>query len=133
MNMLFYRFATELQIPIVATNDVCFLSESDFEAHEARVCIHDGMLLEDSKRPRLYSESQYLKTPEDMIALFDDMPQAIQNSLLIAKRCSTSLDLGKNYLPNFPVPQSQSIDSFLTMRSEEGLEKRLSIILKRVR
>ena len=122
--------AETMQLPIVATNDVRFMKMSDFDAHETRVCIYGGHLLEDSTRPQIYSKEQYLKTPEQMADLFSDLPMAIENSFEIAKRCSATIELGKNYLPNFPTPEGQTIDIFLQSESEKGLNNRLSIILK---
>ena len=100
--------ATEFNAPIVATNDVRFLAADDFEAHEVRVCIHDGYTLDDPKRPRIYSEQQYLRSPEEMIELFKDLPEAIENTVEIAKRCSVSLTLGKPVLPKFPIPEGMT-------------------------
>ncbi|MFP5505624.1 MAG: PHP domain-containing protein, partial [Gammaproteobacteria bacterium] len=96
--------AARRDVPVVATNDVHFLAPEDFEAHEARVCIHDGRTLDDPRRPRRHSEQQYLKTPEAMAELFADIPEALENTVEIAKRCNLELTLGKNYLPDFPVP-----------------------------
>lgn len=120
--------AEETATPVVATNDVRFLSSDDFEAHEARVCIHDGYVLHDSRRPRLYTEEQYLRTPEEMCALFSDIPEAIENTVEIAKRCNLSLTLGKNYLPNFPVPEGMTVETYLEDVSQKGLEDRLNIL-----
>lgn len=93
-------------IPVVATNDVRFLNPEDFEAHEARVCIHDGHVLEDSKRPRLYSEQQHLRSAAEMIELFADIPEAIANTVEVAKRCNLHLTLGEVFLPSFPIPDN---------------------------
>ena len=84
------------------TNDVRFLEQADFEAHEARVCIHDSYVLNDGKRPKRYTEQQYLKTSEQMQQLFADIPEAIINTQEISKRCSLPLELGKPCLPKFP-------------------------------
>ncbi|HLA74551.1 MAG TPA: PHP domain-containing protein, partial [Gammaproteobacteria bacterium] len=86
--------------PVVATNDVCFLTPSDFEAHEARVCIHEGRTLADPRRPHHYSEQQYLRSPAEMTELFGDIPEALENSWEIARRCNLELRLGQNYLPD---------------------------------
>jgi DNA polymerase-3 subunit alpha len=117
--------AEEKNIPVVATNDVRFIVSEDFEAHEARVCIHEGYVLEDLKRPRLYSVDQYLRSSDEMQALFQDIPEAIANSLVIAKKCNLQLQLGRVFLPNFPVPNGFSLDGYLVARAKEGLEKRL--------
>lgn len=119
------QLADELQLPLVATNDVCFLNEDDFEAHEARVCIHDGMTLADPRRERHYSQSQYLRSDAEMAAIFHDLPQALQNSVEISKRCTVKLELGKSYLPNFPTPANTTVEAFLSQLSQEGLEERL--------
>ena len=84
--------AERCECPVVATNDVRFIESSEFEAHEARVCIYEGRALDDPRRERRYSESQYLKSPEEMTALFSDIPEALQNGE-IAKRCNVDLSL----------------------------------------
>ncbi|MBI2379990.1 MAG: DNA polymerase III subunit alpha [Gammaproteobacteria bacterium] len=117
--------------PVVATNDVRFIAPEDFEAHEVRVCIADGRVLDDPRRPRLYSDQQYLRTPEEMAELFSDIPEALENSLEIAKRCSAELRLGKYFLPNFPVPDGMTIDEFFRAESEQGLEARLDFLIGR--
>lgn len=119
------RLADMLNLPLVATNDVCFLNDDDFEAHEARVCIREGFALSDPRRNRQYSKEQYLRSADEMIALFHDLPQAIQNSVEISKRCSVQIELGHNYLPNFPTPPGITIETHLSTLSQEGLEQRL--------
>jgi DNA polymerase-3 subunit alpha len=116
--------ATEQQIPVVATNDVVFLTAEEFDAHEVRVSIHDGYTLEDKRRPRLYSKQQYLRSEEEMCALFADIPEALQNSVEIGKRCNATVRLGEYFLPNFPTGDLSTGD-FLVKVSEEGLEERL--------
>ena len=118
--------AAELDCPVVATNDVRFLAREDFEAHEARVCIHQGRLLNDPKRPREYTAEQYLKTAEEMAELFADLPEALENSIEIAKRCNLELSFGKYYLPEFPVPAGETIDSFIRNQARVGMEARLA-------
>jgi len=115
-------------VPVVATNDVRFISPDDFEAHEARVCIHEGRILGDPKRPRHYSVQQYLKTSEEMHQLFNDIPEAIENTWIIAKRCNLQLQLGRVCLPNFPVPDNKSLDEFLIFRAKSGLQDRLKTV-----
>ncbi len=111
-------------VPVVATNDVRFLAREDYEAHEVRVCIHEGRTLDDPRRPRRYSEEQYLRTPAEMALLFADCPEALENSVEIAKRCNLELQLGKNFLPEFPVPEGLTIDEFFTAEARRGLERR---------
>ncbi len=117
-------------IPVVATNDVMFLQRDDFEAHETRVCINDGVTIDDPKRPKKYSEEQYLKSDEEMRQLFHDIPEAIDNSVLIAARCSATVELGKYYLPDYPVPEGLTMDDYFRQLSAEGLERRLKVALR---
>jgi DNA polymerase-3 subunit alpha len=112
--------------PAVATNDVRFLAREDFEAHEARVCIHGGHVLDDPRRPRAYGEQQYLKTPGEVAALFGDLPEALENAVELAKRCNLELSFGKYHLPAFPVPDlAESEPDYLRRRAREGLARRL--------
>jgi DNA polymerase-3 subunit alpha len=119
--------AQTLQCPLIASNAVCFLKAEDFEAHEARVCIHAGYVLEDSSRPKNYTEQQYLKSPEEMQGLFKDIPQALENTIEIAKRCNVQLELGKVSLPDFQIPEDETTESYLQKLSEQGLEKRFAL------
>lgn len=122
--------ARKYEVPVVATNDVMFVNREDFEAHETRVCINDGVTLDDPKRPKKYSEEQYLKTADEMAELFSDIPEAITNSVLIAQRCSTTVQLGKYFLPDYPVPEGMTMDDYFRKLSAEGLENRLKVALK---
>jgi len=123
--------AAEMDLPVVATNDVHFLDADDFEAHEARVCIGEGRTLDDPRRERRFSDQQYLRTPEEMIELFSDIPEAIDNTLEIARRCSVEVPLGKYFLPNYPIPEGMTMDEYFRKVAEEGLEKRLETILSK--
>ena len=115
-----------LDIPLVATNDVEFLQKQDFDVHEARICISQGGLLDDARREKHYHAEQYLKSGEEMEALFSDLPEVIINSAEIAKRCNVHFELyKKNYLPDFPIPEGLSISQFFTQESEAGLDNRL--------
>ena len=118
------ELAVKHEIPVVATNDVRFLSEDDFASHEARVCIHDGFTLADNRREKKYSSQQYLKSAEEMKALFADIPSAIENTVEIAKRCTVELTLGKNYLPQFPIPDGMTEAEYFAQLSVEGMEER---------
>ncbi|UXI66809.1 DNA polymerase III subunit alpha [Tahibacter amnicola] len=118
--------AALVDCPVVATNDVRFLEKQDFNAHEARVCIHQGRVLADPKRPRDYTPEQYLKSPDEMAALFADIPEALQNSVEIAKRCNLELSFGTYYLPAFPVPPEHTLDTFIREQARQGLAARLA-------
>jgi DNA polymerase-3 subunit alpha len=117
--------ASQFSCPVVATNDVRFIDAAEFEAHEARVCIHEGRALDDPRRERRYSENQYLRSAEEMVELFSDIPEAIQNSVEIAKRCNLDLRLGEYFLPDYPIPDGLTINEFFIKLSEEGLQERL--------
>ena len=118
------HLAEKYDMPVVATNDVRFLVREDHEAHEARVCIQQGYTLNDPRRPRQYSEEQYLRSPREMIDLFLDIPEAVENTLIIAKRCNLELKLGENYLPHFPVPDGYNQDDWLRHQAKKGLAHR---------
>ena len=121
------ELAEELELPVVATNEVVFISEDLFDAHEIRVAIHDGYTLEDPRRPKNYSPEQYLRTEEEMCELFADIPEALENSVEIAKRCNVTVRLGEYFLPAFPTEGMEETD-FLVMKSREGLEERLEFL-----
>ena len=122
--------SAQVSVPVVATNAVRFIEADDFEAHEARVCIYEGRTLDDSRRPRNHTREQYLRTPEEMAELFADLPEAIENTVEIARRCNLELTLGENFLPDFPIPEGMTIDDYLSERSREGLERRLEVLLE---
>jgi len=117
--------ATHFELPVVATNEVMFLSPEDFDAHEIRVAIHDGYTLDDKRRPKRYSEQQYLRSEAEMCELFSDIPEALANSVEIAKRCNVTVTLGEYVLPDFPTDGLEINDYFIKV-SKEGLEKRLN-------
>ena len=114
------KLAETFAIPVVATNDVRFLQSDDFEAHEARVCIQEGVTLNDPQRSRLYTEQQYLRSQREMQALFADIPEALANSVEIAKRCNVMFTLGKNKLPHFVVPKGYTAETTLCELSRKG-------------
>ncbi len=121
------RLAAEFQVPVAATNDVRFLDRDDFDAHEIRVCVNQGRTLDDPRRPQEYSEFQYLRSAEEMESLFSDLPEALENTVEIAKRCNLTLKLGENFLPDFPVPKETTMDEYFVEQSYSGLKDRLSI------
>ncbi len=120
--------AAELQLPVVATHPVQFLGPDDFKAHEARVCISEGYVLADKRRPQQFTPDQHFKTQAQMAELFADIPSALENSVEIAKRCNLTLTLGKNYLPQFPTPNQESLEEYLGAQARTGLERRLEVL-----
>jgi len=117
--------AQQCDLPVVATQGVQFLNPEDFRAHEARVCIAEGYVLEDKRRPKSFTEQQYFKTQAEMIELFSDVPSALANTIEIAKRCNLTLELGVNRLPLFPTPENVSLEQYLREQASAGLEQRL--------
>jgi DNA polymerase-3 subunit alpha len=117
--------AARLGLPVVATNDVRFVHAAEFEAHEARVCIASGRTLGDPDRPRAYAQAQYLKSPAEMAELFSDLPEALANSVEIARRCNFELELDAIHMPQFDVPAGQTAEAMLRDRSVAGLAERL--------
>jgi DNA polymerase-3 subunit alpha len=122
------QLAAELGLPVVATHPVQFLAADDFKAHEARVCIAEGYVLNDKRRVKQFTAQQYFKTQVEMAELFADLPEALQNSVEIARRCNLSLVLGKPRLPDFPTPNGQGLDDYLREQAELGLQQRMAVL-----
>lgn len=116
--------AQEMNIAVVASNDICFLQAQDYESHEVRVCIRESCLLSDPRRSRNYSEQQYLRSTQEMQALFNDIPTAITNSVEIAKRCNVQLQLGDSHLPDFPLPPGITVADQLAGQAQAGFKQR---------
>ena len=113
-------------VPVVATNDVRFLERGEFEAHETRVCIAEGRTLNDANRPRDYSEEQFLKAPTQMAELFAELPEALANTVEVAKRCNFELSVGKVFLPRFESPSGRTAAEWLREQAAHGLAARLA-------
>ena len=122
------HLAAELDLPVVATHPIQFLQREDFKAHDARVCIAGGWVLADKKRPQNFVDSQYFVSPQEMAECFADIPEALANSLEIAKRCNVTLTLGKPVLPNFPTPNGMDLNDYLVHLSNEGLRERMAVL-----
>src|SRR3990167_7528097 len=120
------KLAEKFIAPVVATNDVRFIKSDDFDAHEARVCIQSSRVLQDSKRPKNYSDQQYFKSSTEMEKLFSDIPESLQNTIEIAKRCTVELELGQAFMPQFPLPADVSLQKYFEDKAREGLRERLS-------
>ena len=128
----FLQFALECAgehgLPVVATNDVRFLSSEDFEAHEVRVCIRSQKRVNDPDRVREYSKEQHLRSEIDMWEVFESYPKALENTEQIAVRCNCRLDLGRTLLPAFPTPDGEPMDDYLDRLAHEGLTRRLECL-----
>ena len=122
------QLAAKLGLPVVATHPVQFLAADDFKAHEARVCISEGYVLNDKRRAKKFTAQQYFKTQAEMAELFADLPEALQNSVEIARRCNLSLVLGKPRLPDFPTPGGQGLDDYLREQAVLGLQERMALL-----
>ncbi len=122
------NLANQFDLPVVATHPIQFISPDDYKAHEARTCIAEGYMLADKRRPKNFTDQQYFKSQAQMCALFADIPEALANTVEIAKRCNLTITLGKNYLPNFPTPNGESLDTYLVQQSHIGLVARLQML-----
>ena len=120
------ELAAAAGLPVVATNNVRFLHANDFAAHEARICIQDGRTLNDPRRPKRYTEHQYLRSPQEMEALFADIPEALENTVHVASRCTVGFDFDNYHLPEYPVAESDNVDVLLYRETEIGLQRRLA-------
>ena len=118
------ELAAERALPVVATNEVVFMHARDFDAHEIRVAIHDGYTLGDPRRPQNYSAQQYLRSAEEMAEVFADIPEALANTVELAKRCNVTVRLDEYSLPDFPTGD-MSIAEYLVVASQKGLNERL--------
>jgi DNA polymerase-3 subunit alpha len=119
------KLGKELKLPLLATNDLHYVFHEDAPAHEALLCVQSGSTLADPKRFKFDNSEFYVKTAAQMRELFKEIPEACDNTLLIAERCNVTLREGENLLPQFEVPAGQTEDSWLRALSHEGLKKRL--------
>ena len=122
------KLGARLKLPVVATHPVQFVEPTDYAAHEARVCISEGYVMSDQRRPRIFSEANYFLTQAEMAERFADLPAALANSVEIARRCSLTLDLGNPRLPLFPTPEGVGLDDYLVQQAKEGLVKRMLVL-----
>ena len=118
----------KLDLPLVATNDCHYLRREDATAHEVLLCIQTGKTLNDSDRMRFASNEFYFKSPEEMRNAFSAYPDALRNTIEIAERCNLELKFGQLHLPDFEVPQGETLDTYLEKMAREGLRKRLDQI-----
>ena len=119
------KLGKELNMPLLATNDLHYTHHEDSSAHEVLLCIQSGSTLADPKRFKFDNAEFYLKTAKQMRELFKDFPESCDNTLLIAERCNTTMREGENLLPQFPVPNNESEDSWLIKQANLGLAKKM--------
>lgn len=113
-------------LPIVATNDCHYLTREEAKAHDVLLCIQTGKTVEDTNRLRFSTDQLYFKSPEEMQALFADLPEALENTLRIAERCNLELTFGNSFLPKYPLPPEETMDGRLRKKARSGLEERLA-------
>ncbi|HAN60112.1 MAG TPA: DNA polymerase III subunit alpha, partial [Gammaproteobacteria bacterium] len=118
-------FASIHSAPVVATNPVRFLGADEFDAHEIRVCIHEGSRLGDARRPRRFGREQWLRSTSQMTRLFADVPDALENAVQIARRCNVFLDLQGTHMPAFKGAEGEDTGLCLKKDSRLGLARRL--------
>ncbi len=126
LNEALVKMAARLDMPLVATNDCHYIDQADAAAHEVLMAIQTGKSLADERRLKHAVDSYYLKTPAEMNSAFMEVPQALENTIAIARRCNVKLDLGKTYLPNYGVPQGHTLDSYIVEVVERGLDRRFT-------
>ncbi|MCX6429305.1 MAG: DNA polymerase III subunit alpha [Actinobacteria bacterium] len=123
------RLGKELNLPLLATNDLHYTFQKDAEAHEALLCVQSGSTLADPKRFKFDNHEFYLKSPEQMRELFKEIPESCDNTLLIASRCEVTMREGENLLPKFTVPAGETEDSWLRKESNRGLADKLGGVI----
>jgi len=122
------RLSTDTGIPLIATNDCHYLEKGDHKSHDALLCIQTGKTVKEENRMRFSSETFYLRSPEEMKRIFAATPEAITNTVAIAERCNLEIELGKYHLPNFPVPEGSTRESYMAELAGKGLEERFKEI-----
>lgn len=126
VNKLLIELSKDLHIPLVATNDCHYLNREDAKAHEVLLCIQTGKTLNDMDRMRFSADTFYFQSPEEMKDTFKDIPEAIENTKLIAGKCNLDLTFNKFRLPKYEVPKSTNVPTHLKKLAEEGLKKKLN-------
>jgi len=124
-NAALLELARELSLPVVATNDCHYLNQDDCHAHEILLCIQTGKTLSDPRRWKFETDQLYVKTPEEMAAAFAHCPEAVSNTLEIARRCDFEMKFGRYQFPVFRTPNGESLDLYLAQLAREGLERRM--------
>ncbi|MFH1561980.1 MAG: DNA polymerase III subunit alpha [Nitrospirota bacterium] len=133
INEYLIQVSKELGIPLVATNDVHYLYQSDVQSHDALLCVQTNKNIEDKDRLKFSSDQFYFKTPQEMTALFAHIPEAISNTIEIAKRCNLELEFGHLHLPHYEVEKGYELESYLRKLCYEGLEHRYPSITSEIK
>lgn len=133
VNTELLSLSREMGIKTVATNDVHYLDQKDAEYHDVLLCIQTGKSIRETRRLKFRSDQFYFRSPEEMIRLFSQYPQAIKSTIEITEKCNLSLDLGTIHLPHFPIPEGQSAESYLRMLTEKGIGQRYPSVREEVR
>src|SRR5438093_2020365 len=128
LNPALIELAKDLSLPVVATNDCHYLKAEDAEAHEVLLCVQSGKVWSDEKRWRFGTNQLYVKSPEEMAAAFAHCPQAVTNTLEVAKRCNLELSFGDFQFPVFATPAGESLEACLERSARAGLDAHLAQI-----
>ena len=133
INKELINLSKELDIPLVATNDIHYLTRDDAKAHEALLCIQTQTTLDDPNRMKFQTDEFYLKSPEEMAEAFSEVPDAIKNTIEITEKCNLELDFSKTYLPRYKAPEGKTREAFLKELCDEGLKKKYPVITDEIR
>jgi len=118
------KISKELNIPLIATNDVHYLSKEDAASHEVLLCIQTQTTLNDPNRLRFQTDEFYFKSPQEMKELFKDIPEAVTNTVEVASRCNLELDFSKIHLPRYEPPEGKTKEEYLRNLSDIGLKEK---------
>ncbi|MER3457373.1 MAG: DNA polymerase III subunit alpha, partial [Chloroflexota bacterium] len=133
MNRQLVALARELHLPLVATNDVHYVNREDAEPQDILICIQTGTVVSDPNRMRMNNDSYYLKSAEEMAALFEELPEALDNTLRIAEMCNLEIEFGRYHLPPFDVPEGHTPETYLRALCEQGLQERYNPVTAEAR
>jgi len=125
------QIGRKLSIPLVATNNCHYLEKKDFRAHEILLCLQTGKTINDPYRMQYPSDEYYFKSPKEMIEIFKDVPDAIENTLKIAERCDLNMDFDKLNFPDYPIPENYTLETYLEEKAKSGLRDRLDLMVER--
>ena len=128
VNIGLQPIARDLGLPLVCTNDVHYLKQGDSRPHDVLLCIGTGKNVSDERRLRYHGDQFYLKSPDEMRAVFGDWPQALSNTVAVAERCDVELSTTQSHLPNFDVPAPFTLNAYFEHVTRDGFERRLATL-----